>query len=169
MGMLTAYPSMASRSSPLYMIPSITLTPSLDAQQITNNTLGGFIQEMNIWKQLYTMETSAGAGASLLTAEGLLEVTSAGVDDPMKDVDIGSVVEQTKLPLPPENVSSKKKEKEKEKEPKRTKSAKSTSSKERDREKSDASYEYIFVFICCAHLRHSYDWNDCQYAITVTK
>lgn len=68
-GLLTIYPSLAARSSPLYGIP--IAAPSLS----TADLLSTFACEMDTWRKLYSIESSSGTGASLLSSAGLMELT----------------------------------------------------------------------------------------------
>jgi len=93
-GLLTIYPSLASRTSPLYETPVSLSSPSHAA------ALSMFLHEMKLWKHLYSMQTCSGSGASLLSEAGLAELThgNGGGDDVMAaghgdDSDKESVVE----------------------------------------------------------------------------
>ena len=92
-GLLTIYPSLASRTSPLYEAP-ISLSSTSHAA-----ALSVFLHEMKLWKHLYSMQTCSGSGASLLSEAGLAELThgnggdDAGQQHGGDDSDKESVVE----------------------------------------------------------------------------
>lgn len=84
-GLLTAFPSMAPSQSPHYA----HMQNGLRNVQLKRPNVGGFVdqlqREFDMWKPLYKPEKCAGSGMSLLSEQGLAEMSGQVVEKEEKD------------------------------------------------------------------------------------